>query len=569
MPLVSVILNTYNRSELVPRAIESVCSQSFSDWELIVVDDGSTDDTRSVMASLTDRRIRCIRHPNMGLTASRNAGATLATGDWIAFLDDDDTVEPEWLSELVSKAGDGIGIVFCGFKQVTLQDRELSSHPPERMSLALGGACGSILPGTWLMRRSLFQECGGYLDGLPYSHQFELLIRALACARATGLRPASIDDSLFRYTARESSDRPMMWPGYACDGARWILARHPAHFGQDRHMRANYHGIIGVASARLGRHDLSRRHFWRAIRAEPLAPKRWLRIVTGTVPAIGRRVWGVSPDRPRSRTPPLIAVHELPAERYRPEEHYFLPWGYARNPQASADAAGTPYWAEPSLNSVLYQEPVYRAARRLVKKRGLQTVLDVGTGSGVKLERYLMDAADRVVGLDQGSAIEIARERCDGITWIDGDLMDSSTWEQLDLEPDLIVCADVVEHVEDPVRLLRGIRRTLKPGARLLVSTPDRLRFDRPDQLGPPGNPRHVREWTTDEFELFLESCGLEIESRHRYLPRGYRLTILEAKRQVWRLLHLRRLPDRRSNAAWICYAGPTQIGDCSSSTAR
>jgi hypothetical protein len=62
-----------------------------------------------------------------------------------------------------------------------------------------------------------------------------------------------------------------------------------------------------------------------------------------------------------------------------------------------------------------------------------------------------------------------------------------------------------------------------------------------------------VREWTRDEFELLLESVGLQIVDRRRFLPRGYRLTLLEVKRIVWRVLHLQAVPDRRSNTAWLC----------------
>jgi 2-polyprenyl-3-methyl-5-hydroxy-6-metoxy-1,4-benzoquinol methylase len=118
---------------------------------------------------------------------------------------------------------------------------------------------------------------------------------------------------------------------------------------------------------------------------------------------------------------------------------------------------------------------------------------------------------------------------------------------------DLLVCADVIEHVEQPVFLLRRLAELLADGGQLLISTPDRMRFDLPTPLGPPNNPRHVREWTRDEFELLLESVGLQIVARRRFLPRGYRLTLLEVKRIVWRVLHLQAVPDRRSNTAWLC----------------
>ena len=92
-PLVSVVIATYKRSGLVPRAIESVRKQTYRNVEILVVDDGSPDNTRAVVESIPDDRIRYIRHEkNKGLPAARNTGIRAAQGEYIAFLDDDD----EW-----------------------------------------------------------------------------------------------------------------------------------------------------------------------------------------------------------------------------------------------------------------------------------------------------------------------------------------------------------------------------------------------------------------------------------------------------------------------------------------
>src|SRR6187401_1224652 len=88
-PAVSVIITTFNRSALVVEAIESVLSQDFRDFELIVVNDGSTDDTRAVLAKYGER-IRCIHQANAGLNAARNAAIEIARGEFFALLDDDD-----------------------------------------------------------------------------------------------------------------------------------------------------------------------------------------------------------------------------------------------------------------------------------------------------------------------------------------------------------------------------------------------------------------------------------------------------------------------------------------------
>jgi len=97
MPSVSIVLPTYNRADIIGRAIKSVLRQTFTDWELIIVDDGSTDNTSSVV-NITDSRIRFVRQDNRGVYAARNTGLRLAEGRYITFLDSDDEWLPHYLA---------------------------------------------------------------------------------------------------------------------------------------------------------------------------------------------------------------------------------------------------------------------------------------------------------------------------------------------------------------------------------------------------------------------------------------------------------------------------------------
>lgn len=86
----SIIMPTYNRDALIGRAIESVIAQSFDDWELVIIDDGSTDTTAEVISSYADERITCHYQPNRGHASARNTGIRASRGTYICFLDSDD-----------------------------------------------------------------------------------------------------------------------------------------------------------------------------------------------------------------------------------------------------------------------------------------------------------------------------------------------------------------------------------------------------------------------------------------------------------------------------------------------
>lgn len=226
---------------------------------------------------------------------------------------------------------------------------------------------------------------------------------------------------------------------------------------------------------------------------------------------------------------------------------FYLPVGYRTNPPASADRDGTPYWEQGlAHNDVRYQVPVYRLAYKRARQLSPDLVMDIGCGSGDKLNEFFGARPYRVVGVDQESAIKLARDRFDNIEWLSGDLDSDGFWAELaEYKPDLVICSDVIEHLVDPLGLLRRLHGLIGDGL-LVVSTPDRSRLDS-DPLGPPGNLRHIREWTADELSMLLEASGFEIVARSNLLPRRYSPTFTEFRRFVGRARRGMAIPDRRT----------------------
>jgi glycosyltransferase involved in cell wall biosynthesis len=99
--LVSVVLATRNRSQYLSRAIGSVLAQTYPKWELLAVDDGSDDDTFETLQRFDDERIRCFRTSHRGVTATRNHALAQASGDYVAYIDDDNVMHPDWVRSIV------------------------------------------------------------------------------------------------------------------------------------------------------------------------------------------------------------------------------------------------------------------------------------------------------------------------------------------------------------------------------------------------------------------------------------------------------------------------------------
>ncbi len=115
MPKVSVIIPTYNRAEMIAETIESVLQQTFADFQLIIVDDGSTDNTKEVIGSLNDSRLEYIYQQNSGVSSARNLGLKKARGQFICFLDSDDLWPRDFLQSMMTnlQASPEYGASYC------------------------------------------------------------------------------------------------------------------------------------------------------------------------------------------------------------------------------------------------------------------------------------------------------------------------------------------------------------------------------------------------------------------------------------------------------------------------
>lgn len=563
-PTLSVVVTSFNRADVVLDTIDSIVdSLDGHSFEVVVEDDGSTDGTRERLATITDERVRVIERDNHGLAVARNRGIEATLGEWVAFCDDDDAFLPGWGTDLFPLlADDALGYVAGAAELVDESGRPTGVDGPHDLGPLYQGFRGHYLAGSFAVRRSVLMAAGGYLPALSSSHQSELLMRVAACCVDAGLGAASTSVPVARIERRAAGDRPMQNPRWLLDGTRWILARHHERFDADPDELASWNSVAAVAAARLEQWDVARHFADEAVRTRPGRPAAWVRAAVMRVPALARRKWSAAavPSAGASTDPAPLrsSVASLRAAGADTTDRFFLPWRYVENAPNSADRDGTPFWEDGvEGNDVRYQHAVYRWAARLARTAA-PVVLDVGCGSGDKLANVVAPAAGTTIGVDQASGIRLATERFPDLRWITADLADDEAWDELvGLRPDLTICSDVVEHVEDPIELLQRLGRVAGDTGRVLVSTPDRARLESVPQSGPPRNPRHIREWNADEFRLLLEASGFEVLEERHFLPRRYSPTRTDLNRFVYRLLHLRPVPDRRSSMAFLVRPQP------------
>lgn len=248
LPLVSVVIPTYNRAARVVRAIRSVQHQTHTRLEIIVVDDASDDDTPQVVAGVHDSRLRYIRHKqNAGGSATRNTGIRAATGDFIAFLDDDDEWEPQKTEEqlkmlqyydVVVCTADGIGSELYKYEhRKTLELVDLQTGP--------FGGTGVLMARTTVLKETMFDE------SLPRGQDWDLFIRI-----AMKHRIGYLNRPLLRYDNGDHQRITNRVRDISIDDLErqfQVVHKHQALFGASWFRRHMVHGLLYGFSQRRDR----------------------------------------------------------------------------------------------------------------------------------------------------------------------------------------------------------------------------------------------------------------------------------------------------------------------------
>jgi glycosyltransferase involved in cell wall biosynthesis len=251
LPRISVLMTTYNGAAFIRETIASVLAQSFSDFELIIIDDSSTDETPAILAACTDGRLRSIRTPNnLGITGARNFGFAECRGTYIAALDHDDLAMPERLAIQCAYLDANPGIVLAGSEIRISQngalhetDHQPGAMPPGGQPLLLRWMLHVDNPLTWssvMVRREAIERLGIFVrPDYELADDFDLYHRLLSLGGIVRLdQPLTLyrwhaantshakADELLNAAARVLAAAYAPWLGAEAGEAALLAARH-------------------------------------------------------------------------------------------------------------------------------------------------------------------------------------------------------------------------------------------------------------------------------------------------------------------------------------------------------
>lgn len=260
-PSISVLIVTYNRSTLLSKAIASVFAQTYTDYEIVVVDDGSTDATEAVTKGFGDR-VKYVRQENAGLAAGRNNGFRHAAGRWIALLDDDDLWRQDKLALQAARMAKlpEPAFIFCN---------GLRDGAPVRDPADPQGFVGSVRelrlpPSSWIFSRAAFETIGGFDESYNrIGEDISFLMRAYS----RGIRPYYMDDPLVYWNSTPDSLSSSAMKRLLCQER--ILNEFDRFLRTDREHYFRYLYSLGKDAARLGDKQRARRYMFRAFALKP------------------------------------------------------------------------------------------------------------------------------------------------------------------------------------------------------------------------------------------------------------------------------------------------------------
>ena len=285
MPLFSVIIPVFNRASMICSTIDSVINQQFSDFEIIIIDDGSTDELHFILFDYIKRGIlRYYYQLNSGVSSARNLGAKKSTGKYLIFLDSDDKVTVNWLSDYAERIFHvNPDIVFCGINRFV--NNILVQYTDPLNPYNDGKSLGNFIAGSFCIRMSIFNNIGGYDEKLAYGENTEL-----------GFRIKKVNPSISFITAPNllyflQDNSHGKNAKNKMNGIVYTIKKHPNLFDNNKNLKCCFYSIAGVSAIQCMEYKSAKKYFWFAFIISPLNLNMLLRLICSFSPWVCKKIW--------------------------------------------------------------------------------------------------------------------------------------------------------------------------------------------------------------------------------------------------------------------------------------
>lgn len=241
---ISIILPTYNRAHIITNAVKSVLAQSISDWELLIIDDGSVDNTQAVIKTYLDRdgRIKYWFKENGGVSSARNCGMKMAKGEYIAFLDSDDTWTSEKLEKQLSVFNTDLeyGLVYTGIRFIdTHTGKDRLKYATEAGYVATEEVAYNLIggPSRVMIKTRCITECGDFDEQFLALEDWDMWIRITQKFKVGVVADACVNyiehsDSLTYDVEKNISGYKLLWQKHhILERGSWIQSIHYRRLG--------------------------------------------------------------------------------------------------------------------------------------------------------------------------------------------------------------------------------------------------------------------------------------------------------------------------------------------------
>jgi glycosyltransferase involved in cell wall biosynthesis len=272
MPLVTSIITTFNRALFLKKAIESVLTQTFENFELLIFDNSSTDNTEEIVKGFSDKRITYIKHKPIGISAARNLGVKEAKGEFVAFLDDDDEWLPNKLQDQINifnKDKSSVALVYGGFIWINEKNKIIGKHLPAIKGYILkellsqkdyftGSASNPMI------RKSVFKDIGYYDERVLTGEDWELYLRLAQKFKI---------DFTNKFVVKISQHSGSRLGGKLLEAAELellVLKKYSDIFENDKKLKSLYLQKIGGKFCRINQPKKGRIYLKKAIKIYPL-----------------------------------------------------------------------------------------------------------------------------------------------------------------------------------------------------------------------------------------------------------------------------------------------------------